>query len=76
MALMKVYVAGIHYRQEMVKCGKDTCKKCKSGNMHGPYWFAYTRTGAYLKKRYVGTELPAAVRDLGDVRVQGDGYKH
>lgn len=50
-------VAGVHYRQEWVRCGKAGCRKCP----HGPYWFAYSRSSAFLKKTYVGRELPAAV---------------
>jgi hypothetical protein len=51
--------AGIHYRQELVKCGKKDCGSCP----HGRYWYAYTRRGALLKKTYVGKDLPAAVLD-------------
>lgn len=67
MELMSFYhEAGIHYRQEMVKCGKADCGKCP----HGPYWYAYTRRGAYLKKTYVGKNLPAAVLDYAPDRVR------
>jgi hypothetical protein len=54
------YVAGIHYREELVKCGKPKCKRCP----HGPYWYAYFRAGAFLKKRYVGKWLPSQLKDL------------
>jgi len=30
-------------RLEMVKCGKDRCKKCERGEGHGPYWYLYFR---------------------------------
>jgi hypothetical protein len=49
--------SGVHYRQEMIRCGKSACKCCP----HGPYWYAYTRRGAFLKKVYVGKKLPPAV---------------
>lgn len=28
------------YRQQLVRCGKPKCKRCKKGPAHGPYWFA------------------------------------
>lgn len=38
-------------RQEWIKCGKKTCKRCP----HGPYWYRYfhNREGK-LCKQYVG----------------------
>lgn len=60
--------SGLHYRQEMVKCRKPACKRCP----HGPYWYAYSRSSAYLKKTYVGKNLSEAVLALApeDVRDQ------
>jgi len=30
---------GVIYRQQYVRCGKATCKKCAPGGPgHGPYW--------------------------------------
>jgi len=59
MAIVKSFhLAGIHYRMEVVKCGKANCGKCP----HGPYWFAYSRRAAFLKKTYVGKWLPEEVR--------------
>jgi hypothetical protein len=53
-------LAGIHYREELIKCGKAKCKSCP----HGPYWYAYSRRGAFLKKTYVGKWLPFPLREL------------
>jgi hypothetical protein len=50
-------LAGIHYRQELVKCGKSACKRCP----HGPYWYAYHYLKIFMKKTYVGKELPPEV---------------
>jgi hypothetical protein len=50
------YFEGIHYRREWIKCGRK-CADCR----HGPYWYAYSRRGAFLRKSYVGKKLPAAV---------------
>ena len=58
--MQSFYLAGIHYRQEMQRCNKADCKRCP----HGPYWFAYHRRGAFLRKLYVGKNLPDNVRDL------------
>jgi hypothetical protein len=51
--------SGVHYRQELIRdrCGKPACKSCP----HGPYWYAYSRRGAFLKKMYIGRKLPPAV---------------
>jgi hypothetical protein len=65
------YVNSLHYRLEMVRCGRPACRRCP----HGPYWYCYDhRTGCQLKKRYVGKHLPAEilalapkwVRDMAD----------
>ncbi len=38
-------------RREYVKCGKNSCKKCK----HGPYYYGYWREkNGKLKKKYIG----------------------
>src|SRR3954454_16028177 len=41
-------------RLEMVKCGKDRCKKCERGEGHGPYWYLYFRRNGKLTSRYIG----------------------
>src|SRR5215210_8841961 len=49
-------------RLEMVKCGKDRCKRCERGEGHGPYWYLYFRRKGKLASRYIGkTEDPEAV---------------
>lgn len=55
------YYDGVHYRKEFVKCGKPGCSRCLNRPAHGPYWYSYDRSGAYLKKRYVGLQLPVQV---------------
>ena len=44
------------YRQEYIRCGRPACKRCADGQGHGPYWYAYSREGGKLKKRYIGRE--------------------
>src|SRR3954468_23656459 len=41
-------------RLEMVKCGKDRCKKCEGGEGQGPYWYLYFRRDGKLTSRYIG----------------------
>lgn len=45
----------VTYRQEEVRCGKDSCTRCP----HGPYWYAYWREDGRLRSRYIGKDLPA-----------------
>jgi hypothetical protein len=52
-------------RLEMVKCGKERCKKCRRGEGHGPYWYLYFRKKGTLKSRYIGKMIP------DDLEVQG-----
>ena len=44
----------VTYRQEQVRCGKESCTRCP----HGPYWYAYWREDGRLRSRYIGKELP------------------
>jgi hypothetical protein len=46
-------------RLEMVKCGKERCKKCREGPAHGPYWYLYYRRNGKLASRYIGKRVPA-----------------
>lgn len=49
-----------YLKLERVNCGKKTCKKCASGELHGPYWYLYrpkvNATGR--TSEYVGKLLP------------------
>jgi hypothetical protein len=46
------------YRLERVRCGSKKCR-CASGELHGPYWYAYWSEGGRTKSQYVGKKLPA-----------------
>ena len=50
-------------RLEMVKCGKDRCKKCERGEGHGPYWYLYFRRNGKLSSRYIGKIIPDKLRE-------------
>ncbi len=45
--------ANVSLRQQMVRCGRDSCTSCP----HGPYWYAYWREDGKRKSRYVGKLL-------------------
>ena len=49
-------------RLEMVKCGKERCKKCERGEGHGPYWYLYFRHNGKLTSRYIGKLIPDELR--------------
>ena len=40
----------IRMREQLVKCGKDSCTQCP----HGPYWYAYWTEDGRRRSRYVG----------------------
>lgn len=44
----------VTYRQEEVRCGRETCSTCP----HGPYWYAYWKEDGRTRKLYIGAHLP------------------
>lgn len=54
---------------ERVKCGKKGCKRCTSGELHGPYWYLYrpkeNTTGR--TSEYIGKVLPDTLAEEFDV---------
>src|SRR5688500_9346387 len=47
---------------QKVRCGKQSCK-CQSGDLHGPYFYYFSRKGGKLIKRYVRKADVRRVRD-------------
>lgn len=47
----------ISYRLEFVKCGKASCRKCRRGPAHGPYWYAFGRGAGRGGQKYIGKDL-------------------
>lgn len=45
------------YRLQSIRCGKENCK-CREGNLHGPYWYAYWTEKGKIKSQYIGKKLP------------------
>lgn len=52
----------ITYRQQLTRCGKQRCRKCKEGSGHGPYWYAYWSENGRTVSKYIGAKLPEQVR--------------
>jgi hypothetical protein len=54
---------------ERVKCGKKGCKKCASGELHGPYWYLYRpkENGPGRTSEYVGKVLPQRLAEEFDI---------
>jgi hypothetical protein len=54
---------------ERVKCGKKGCKKCASGELHGPYWYLYRpkENGPGRTSEYVGKTLPKTLAEEFDI---------
>jgi hypothetical protein len=50
----------ITYQLQYRKCGKPSCSTCRSGQGHGPYWYAYWREGSRLRSAYIGKIRPAS----------------
>lgn len=48
----------ITYQHQYRKCGKASCRTCREGQGHGPYWYAYWREGSRLRSGYVGKVQP------------------
>jgi hypothetical protein len=51
----------ITYQLQYRKCGKPSCKTCREGKGHGPYWYAYWREGSRLRSGYVGKAPPDSI---------------
>ncbi|MGB8345625.1 MAG: DUF6788 family protein [Ktedonobacteraceae bacterium] len=51
----------ITYRQQYTRCGKERCRKCKEGNGHGPYWYAYWSENGRTVSKYIGIHLPSSI---------------
>jgi hypothetical protein len=52
---------------QMVRCGKANCK-CARGELHGPYFYHFTRVQGTLIKRYVKAKDATLIRAACDAR--------
>jgi hypothetical protein len=61
--------SGRYLELEHVKCGKKGCKKCASGELHGPYWYLYRpkKDAPGRTSEYVGKVLPPQLAEEFDI---------
>lgn len=53
----------VTYRLQHIRCGKS-CSSCP----HGPYWYAFWKEGGRSRSQYIGSVLPAEVRQMLEKR--------
>src|SRR5437660_11626508 len=51
----------VTYRKQYTRCGKERCRKCKEGDGHGPYWYAYWSEKVRTISKYIGIHLPPGI---------------
>ena len=50
---------GGSYVLQKVRCGKPTCRCARAGGeLHGPYWYLFTKRDGKTKSKYVGKNKP------------------
>ena len=53
------------YLLEYVKCGQASsgkCRRCREGELHGPYWYSYTWIGKKMVSKYHGKTRPSTAK--------------
>ena len=51
---------GGSYVLQKVKCGKPSCRCARpGGELHGPYWYLFTKKDGKTRSKYVGKNRPA-----------------
>lgn len=63
----------VGYRLQTAYCGKASCKKCRAGEGHGPYWYAYQQINGQSVRRYIGKALPTEVESAQAVALHANG---
>jgi hypothetical protein len=50
------------YVLQKVKCGKPSCRCARpGGELHGPYWYLFTKKDGKTRSKYVGKNRAAGV---------------
>lgn len=53
---------GGSYVLQRVKCGKPSCRCARpGGELHGPYWYLFTKKDGKTRSKYVGKSRAAEV---------------
>lgn len=61
-----ILIGGTRYFCRRIPCGKASkgkCRKCESGEFHGPYWYKIIKEDKKSKLRYVGPPYTIPNRD-------------
>ncbi len=53
----------VTYHQQVSYCGKPSCRKCRQGVGHGPYWYAYHTVDGQTTRTYIGKRLPPEAQE-------------
>ena len=54
--------SGGSYVLQKVKCGKPSCRCAKpGGELHGPYWYLFTKKDSKTRSKYVGKNRATGV---------------
>lgn len=64
----------VTYRQQFTRCGKQRCRKCREGEGHGPYWYAYWSEKGRTVSKYIGIHLPAHLE--AEQQSEADAEQH
>lgn len=48
------------YQEQFRRCTRPSCRACRQGKGHGPYWYAYWRQNGRVHSRYIGKKRPVA----------------
>jgi hypothetical protein len=51
----------ITYQLRYRKCGNPSCRICRTGPGHGPYWYASWRKGSQVHSLYIGKAGPVSL---------------
>jgi hypothetical protein len=68
-SLPKMLFGTVH--RQYVRCGKATCR-CVRGDLHGPYFYHFTRVKSVLVKRYVRVQEAEQMRAACAARRQAE----
>ena len=66
-SLPKTLAGTVH--EQSVRCGKSNCR-CRTGELHGPYYYRFWRDGDRLRKEYVPRSRVDEVKERCAARQQ------
>jgi hypothetical protein len=67
--------AHVTYQLQYRTCGKASCRACRAGRQHGPYWYAFWREQRRLRSAYIGKVAPPPCRCPRCRCTQGSGKR-